>query len=212
MDPEGPAGPEDSEGGPGPRRPSARQPKAHPRCPGSPPAGRSSLRMSRRCCVASSMSMLAQEEAMGPASGASSAPRSFRCRSALCSRAQPCRGQTAEHRSLDSVHPQSANRRPRRVPVPLQPHQPPPLPALRRAGPRNLRRVEKKGSGLGAEASPPPDPLVNGRSSRLRQSKYRGTEPPKPLYSPQDILCPFPKHGLLMGLELDQLNRSGYSP
>ncbi|VCX34735.1 unnamed protein product [Gulo gulo] len=118
---------------------------------------------------------------MGPASGASSAPRSFRCRRALCSCAQPCRDQTAGHRSLDLVHPQPANRRPRPVPVPHQPHQRPPLPALRSAGPRNLRRVEKKGSGLGAVTSPPPDPLVNGRSLGLRQSKYPRTEQPKPL-------------------------------
>lgn len=179
----GPEGPADTEGGPGPHRPSARSRKAHPRCPGSPPAGRSSLRMSRRCCVASSMSMLAQEEAMGPAAGASSAPRSFRCRCAPCSRAQPCRDQTAGHRSLGSVHPQPANRRPRRVPVPHQPHQPPPLPALRSAGSRNLRGVEKKGSGLGAEASPLPDPLVNGSSSRLRQSKSARIGLPKPLFA-----------------------------
>lgn len=73
----GPEGPGGSEGDPDPSRPSACSARAHPRCPGSPPAGRSSLRMSRRCCVASSMSMLAQE-AMGPAADTLSAPRSFR--------------------------------------------------------------------------------------------------------------------------------------
>lgn len=148
-----------TEGGPHPRRPSARSPMAHPQCPGSPPAGRSSLRMSRRCCVASSMSMLAQEEAMGPGAGASSTPRSFRYLRAQYSGVQPSR---TRQQSLNSVHPSPANRRPRRVPVPHQTHQPPPLPARPSPGSRNLRRVEKKGSGLGAEASPLWDPLVNG--------------------------------------------------
>lgn len=95
---------------------------------------------------------------MGPAAGASPAPRSFRRRRAQCSRAQPCRDQTAGHGSLDSARPLPANRRPRRVPVPHQPHQPPPLPARRSSGSRNLSSTEKKGSGLGAEASPLRDP------------------------------------------------------
>ena len=99
---------------------------------------------------------------MGPGAGALSTPRSFRYLRAECSRAQPCQDQTARHRSLNSIHPPPANRRPRRVPVPHQHHQPPPLPARQSPGSRNLRRVKKKGSGLGAEASPLPDPLVNG--------------------------------------------------
>lgn len=92
--------------------PSARFARAHPHCPVSPPAGRSSLRMSRRCCVASSMSMLAQE-AMGPVAGALSGPRSFRCRRAPSSLAQARQGETAGRRSLysPSTHsPQTANR------------------------------------------------------------------------------------------------------
>lgn len=132
--------------------------------------------MSRRCCVASSMSMLAQE-AMGPATRALSAPRSCRCRCALSSRAQPHRGQTAGCWSVHSVHPQPTNRGPHRGPKPLQPHQPPPLPARPIFGSRNLHLL-KKGSGLEADASsflepgllrrPAPVPAGSGESSRAK--------------------------------------------
>lgn len=176
-------------GDPDPNCPSACSAKAQPCCPGSPPAGRSSFRMSRRCCVASSMSMLAQE-AMGPATGALSAPSSCRCRCALSSRVQPHRGQTAGCRSLHSVHPQPTNRGPRRVPEPLQPHQPPPLPARPIFGSRNLHLL-KKGSGLGADAllflsrvssdAPPVCQRGPGSLAGLRQSKRPHAVPPKAL-------------------------------
>lgn len=212
-------------GDPDPNCPSACSAKAQPCCPGSPPAGRSSFRMSRRCCVASSMSMLAQE-AMGPATGALSAPSSCRCRCALSSRVQPHRGQTAGCRSLHSVHPQPTNRGPRRVPEPLQPHQPPPLPARPIFGSRNLHLL-KKGSGLGADAllflsrvssdAPPvcqrgPGSLAGPRQGRGRANAHM-LYLPKP-YKPQDILpgpCPLPRHGLMMGLGQRQLGLPGCS-
>lgn len=72
----------------------------------------------------------------------------FHCRRAQSSRAQPRQGQTAGCRSLYSTHPKLTNRRPRCVPEPRQPHQPPPLPARPSFSSRNLSREEKKGSGL----------------------------------------------------------------
>lgn len=111
--------------------------------------------MSRKCCVASSMSMLAQE-AMGPTASVPFVQRLLRCCSALSSRAQLRQGQTAARGSLHSVPPKPVNRPSHRVPVPRQPHQPPSLPAHKSLGSRNPRGKEKKGSGLGAEASPLP--------------------------------------------------------
>lgn len=146
---EGPAG---FEGDPGPSRPSVRAARAHPHGSDSPPAGRSSLRMSRRCCVASSMSMLAQEEAMGPAAGALSAPRSFRCCRAQSSRATRAGARQPETGHYTPSTLQPTNRRPDHVPETLQPHQPPPLPARRLHGSRNLCGLKRKGSGLGADA------------------------------------------------------------
>lgn len=94
---------------------------------------------------------------MGPAADARSAPRSFRRRRAPSRGAQPSQGQTVGRQSPHSVHLKLANRRPRRVPEPRQPHQPPPLPARPSFGSRNLPWAEKKGSGLGVAATHPPE-------------------------------------------------------
>lgn len=91
------------------RQRSASSLRAHPFHPGSPTAGRSSLRMSRRCCVASSMSMLAQD-AMGPTTKVRLARGYFLYLRALSKFAQPRPRQTAEDQALHNIYPQFADR------------------------------------------------------------------------------------------------------